>query len=172
MYLNTNKLFKLFMYTILLIKTNGDIIEKKIKEYDVNIIYKYCNYRNNNEFKHLTTYSIKKSQYTYSLYGKINGRANNENKYDLPPPIDSKLFFGTLCIIKKENENIVSIKKEEWNKVYETLFGGFEDLNDDETRSEDSEIYDDEDYTKEGYLKDNFVIDDDDELEEEEYVDE
>ena len=89
----------------------------------------------------------------------------------MPPPIDTQLYFGTLCIIKKENDSIVSITKDEWEKVYESLFGGFEDLDDNETRSIDSEIYDEEDYTKEGYLKDNFVVDDD-ELEEEEYVDE
>ena len=171
MYLNTNKLIKLFMHSILLIKANADIVEKKIKDYDEETIYKYCNYRNCNDFKNVHNYFIKKTDCHYCVYGKINGRANNENKYDLPPPIDSQLYFGTLCIIKKENDAIVSISKEEWEKVYESLFGGFEDLNDDETRSEDSEIYDDEDYTKEGYLKDNFVVDDN-ELEEEEYVDE
>ena len=59
---------------------------------------------------------------------------------------------------------------DEWNSVYESLFGGFEDIdNDDETRSMDSSVYSDEDYTEEGYLKDGFVIDDD-ELEEEEYL--
>ena len=169
MYLNTNKLIKLFMHSILLIKANADIVEKKIKDYDEETIYKYCNYRNNTDFKKLHVYTIK--EYNYCVYGKINGRANNENKYDLPPPIDTQLYFGTLCIIKKENDSIVSITKDEWEKVYESLFGGFEDLDDNETRSIDSEIYDEEDYTKEGYLKDNFVVDDT-ELEEEEYIDE
>ena len=160
------------MHTILLVKSNADIIEKKIKQFDIESIYKYCNYRNDTGFKNLHNYTMNNSDELYCIYGKNTGRANNENKYDLPPPIDTELYFGTLCIIKKEKDNIVSITKEEWEKIYEKMFGGFEDLQDDETRSEDSEIYSDDDYTKEGYLKDNFVVDDNEELEEEEYVDE
>ena len=60
--------------------------------------------------------------------------------------------------------------KQEWNLVYDNLFGGFEDIgNSDEERSIDSEEYSDSEYTKEGYHKDSFVIDDP-ELEEEEYI--
>ena len=87
------------MHSILLIKANADIVEKKIKDYDEETIYKYCNYRNNNDFKKLHVYTVK--EYNYYVYGKINGRANNENKYDLPPPIDTQLYFGILCILKK-----------------------------------------------------------------------
>ena len=75
-----------------------------------------------------------------------------------------------MCILKR-NDEFESTSVNEWNVLYEHLFGGFEDLDEEEERSEDSEIYSDEDYTKEGYLKDNFVVDDD-ELTEEEYVEE
>lgn len=156
------------MLNLILIKANCDIIEKKVKSFDENMIYKYCNYRNNNDFKFIHSFTIKNNE-TYNIYGKINGRANTENKYDLPPPIDNKLLFGTLCIFKKINDEVCDLTMSEWLNVYEHLFGGFEDIEDEESRSVDSVIYDDEDYTKEGYLKDNFVVDDD-ELEEEEYV--
>jgi hypothetical protein len=105
------------------------------------------------------------------VYGKKCGRANNENKYDLPPPVDTILLFGTLCVVKKYDDEFVSLTSKEWSKIYETLFGGFEDLDSEEERSVDSEVYSDEDYTKEGYLKDNFVVDDN-ELEEEDYIEE
>ena len=58
---------------------------------------------------------------------------------------------------------------DEWNKIYEKLFGGFEDLDVEEVRSVDSEEYETDELTEQGYLKDNFVVDDD-ELQEEEYV--
>ena len=75
-----------------------------------------------------------------------------------------------MCILKKTNDEYAPLFIKEWNQVYETLFGGFEDIDESsEERSMDSEIYSDEDYTKEGYLKDDFVVEDD-ELEEEEYV--
>ena len=155
------------MYVILLIKSNGDIVEKNVKNIDEDSIYKFCNYKNNNDFKYLHNYKYNDSK--FYIYGKVNGRANSENKYDLPPPIDTNLYFGTLCIIKKQENNYSSTNIEEWNKVYEHLFGGFEDLDKEEERSIDSEIYSEEDYTNEGYLKDNFVVDDD-ELCEEEYI--
>ena len=101
------------------------------------------------------------------------GRANTENKYELPPPIDTLLLFGTLCIVKKVDEHYTDLTSNDWNKTYEHLFGGFEDLGNssDEERSQDSEYYSDDQYTEEGYLKDNFVVDDN-ELEEEDYIDE
>ena len=157
------------MITIILIKKNGDLEEKNVKNINQDQIYKFCNYKNNNDFKCLNVF--KNKSYNYEIYGKTKGKANHENKYELPPPIDQELFFGTLVILKKNDENYCNISLEEWEKTYEDLFGGFEDIenSDEEERSMDSEVYEDEDYTEEGYLKDGFVIDDD-ELEEEEYL--
>jgi hypothetical protein len=162
------------MPSILLIKKNGDLVSKNIKEFDFSDIYKYCGYKNDNNFSMVHKYSFESKNENYSIYGKNNGRANNENKYELPPPIDTTLFFGTLCIVKTDNNNnVISLEPETWNKTYEYLFGGFEDIGEedsDETRSVDSEIFSDDEYTKEGYLKDDFIVEDD-ELEEEEYED-
>ena len=158
------------MITIILIKKTGILEEKNVKKVDQDQIYKFCNYKNNNDFSCLHCYQNKTS--TYEIYGKTSGKANYENKYELPPPIDEKLFFGTLIILKKENDTYCDLTLEEWEKTYEHLFGGFEDIEDSENeeRSMDSEIYEDEEYTNEGYLKDGFVVDDD-ELQEEEYLD-
>ena len=157
-----------FMY-VLIVKNNGDILEKSLKKNDEIELYKVCGYKNNNGFGKLHCYNINDAN--YSVYGKTNGRANTENKYEWPPPIDSCLFFGTLCIVKTEGKEWVNLSPQDWQTQYETLYGGFEDLNDDETRSVDSEMYSDTDYTKDGYLKDDFVVDDDDELCEEAYED-
>ncbi len=162
------------MLSILQIKSNGDILEKNVKHIDPMMIYKLCNYKSNKDFEHLHTFEKKRNEeiHSYHIYGKQCGRANSENKYDMPPPIDTVLLFGTLCIVKKVDDEYVSITQEDWLKTYEELFGGFEDLDgSEEERSVDSEVYSDEDYTKEGYLKDDFVVEDD-ELEEEEYVSE
>lgn len=155
--------------SILIIKKNGDIEIKNVKKIEENEIFKFCGYKNDNNFSHLHTFIVNNCD--YNIYGKSKGKANYENKYELPPPIDTNLYFGTICIIKKENNNYSSLDIEEWEKVYEELFGGFEDINssDSSERSMDSEIYSDEEYTKEGYLKDSFIVDDD-ELEEEEYL--
>lgn len=157
------------MIEIIIIKKNGDVELKRVKEINVDNIYKFCNYKSNKDFNKIHDFEVNNK--IYSLYGKQNGKANQENKYELPPPVDTTLYFGTLCVIKNVDGEYKDLTIEEWNKTYEHLFGGFEDIgeNDDETRSMDSEIYDDEDYTDDGYLKDGFVVSDD-ELEEEEYL--
>ena len=157
------------MITIILVKKNGDLEEKNVKKIEETQIYKFCNYKNNNDFNKLTTYDIDNKQ--YHVHGKKKGKANYENKYEFPPPIDEELFFGTLCIIKVENNDYNDLNLNEWEKTYEYLFGGFEDIenSDEDNRSMDSEIYEDEEYTEEGYLKDGFVVDDN-ELMEEEYL--
>ena len=102
---------------------------------------------------------------TVVLYGKSTGRAGQENKYDFPPPVDKVLFFGA-CILTSSTG---TLKKVRWEEIYEELFGGFEDIGDED--SEDSEEEDeDEDLpkTKSGYAKDGFIVDDSDESEEEE----
>ena len=140
--------------------------------YDYTEFYKKCNYRNNNNFDVRHTWEFKEQGETYyiSVFAKDKGRANSENKYDLPPPIDSTLYYGTLLIVKTftkgsfEKDNLDNLTIEQWEKCYEKLFGGFESLGEDDSEEPDEldEISDSE-KTKEGYHKDGFVVDDDDE---------
>jgi hypothetical protein len=102
---------------------------------------------------------------TVELWARNDGQANQENKYDFPPPVDSELFFGSCALLARDsNLNIVDLTVEKWNKVYEHLFGGFETLADNE--DDDDEEEDELDNvpssmkTKDGYLKDGFIIED------------
>jgi len=125
-------------------------------------LFKICNYRNDNNFELLCSWNDE-----YELYGKKVGRSGNENIYEFPPPIDKELYFGTLCIIKKnDTQEKFSIK--EWKQFYNKQMGGFEDLDSNDENSVDSE-YSEEEYTNEGYIKDGFVVDNN-ELSSEEYL--
>jgi hypothetical protein len=69
--------------------------------------------------------------------------------------------------VNKNKTGVEDISVKEWNKIYDHLYGGFDDLcDDDEEESEDE----DEDLpkTKSGYAKDDFIVDDD-ECDDEEY---
>lgn len=160
------------MSKYVLVTKTGEIEQKNTKnKIEDEKIFKLCNYKSVSGFEKLHCFRVDKmdSDDGYEVYGKKNGRANSENKYEFPPPIDAELYFGSLCIIKRENGEIVDLNIDEWTVVYETLFGGFEDIEgSDGERSVDSEVYSSDEYTKEGYHKDSFIIDDD-ELEEEEY---
>ena len=73
---------------------------------------------------------------------------------------------------KITNDNVVDLTKEEWEKTYEHLFGGFENLDDtsgEMSVDDEEENLSESEKTKQGYKKDGFVVDDDDE-DDEDYV--
>jgi hypothetical protein len=98
--------------TILMIEKDGNITEKKVKSIDK--LYSICNYRNNNNFELLHTW---KNDCDYELYGKRKGKSACENKVVLPSPIHEEQFYGTLCILKKVNNNFVNITLNEWKNI-------------------------------------------------------
>ena len=153
------------MTSILLIEPNGSIKQTKVKDVTQENLYKKCGFKTNNEFskKYTWTKTINNEKVIIQLWAKETGKANNENKYDFPPPMDTTLFFGTCVLVRVvDDNNIIDLEKSLWTKVYEKLFGGFHDLGNDE----DDEISEDEllnvdkhKKTKHGYLKDGFVVD-------------
>ena len=77
-------------------------------------------------------------------------------------------FFGSCAIlayVKKEDDEklYTDLSLPLWNKIYEKLFGGFEDLSataeEDEAEEDELANVPKEKKTKQGYLKDGFVID-------------
>jgi len=154
---------------VIIVEKTGTLKSLMIKEYKEEELYKKCGFKKPDGFKKHTDWKIKLDgkKYVISVYGKTDGKANMENKYDFPPPIDNTLFFGSCIIIcyvvKDGNNELFSLTSELWIKMYEKLFGGFEDLT--TTAVEDEEEEDELDSipkdkkTKQGYLKDGFVID-------------
>lgn len=150
--------------TILVINKGGEIKETNVKTVDENELHKKAGFKNNQDFECHHTWNIDDTtlgKYDVSLYGKTTGRANMENKYDLPPPLDNTLFFGACLLVASQDGEYASLTEKEWNATYEHLFGGFDDIGDedDDTVSEDELT--DVPRTKEGYVKDDFIVDDD-----------
>lgn len=160
---------------IIVVETNGNLKKTLFKKFNKETLYKKCNLKKPDDFEQKTKWSvtIDSEKYTVFLYAKEKGRANNENKYDFPPPVDNNLFFGNCVLFAKDCDNdYTDLSIELWNKIYEKLFGGFENLDataqDDEDEEDELENIPTEMKTKEtGYLKDDFVVDDDDEPDEE-----
>ena len=160
------------MVKIILVNKNASLTGKTATKLDLQTLYKKCNLKSEADFKKRHTWIVGND--FYSVYAKDTGRSSSENKYDLPPPVDESLYFNTMIILKHvepepTNETIVDLTVEEWEKVYETLFGGFEDLDHSEELSEEEEEFSDSEKTKEGYHKDGFVVDDDEEEDDEDY---
>ena len=155
---------------IVIVERLGGLKLLSIKDFKPEDLYKKCGFKKAEDFNKQTEWNVKLEgkKYLIQLYAKADGRANSENKYDFPPPIDNKLFYGSCAIVaqlKKEDgfKMYCNLSVALWNKIYEKLFGGFEDLA--STAKADEEEEDElanvpkEKKTKDGYLKDGFVID-------------
>lgn len=169
------------MKNIVVISKGGEVETRPTKKVTLDTLYKKCKLRTNKAFQKQHTWAYNNK--FISVYGKDEGRAGMENKYDFPPPLDNKLFFGALCLVSHINEEpvddeLMDLEKKEWEACYNKLFGGFEDLGEDDTASDEVEEIPEEFQTKQGYSKeDGFIVDDDapvfvedDDEEEEEYV--
>ena len=128
-------------------------------------LYKKAGLKSCKDFKEQTfwTVEVKNKKYGVHLYGKTEGRAGQENKYDFPPPVDNTLFFGKCVLIMKDPKNhLVDLNESSWKSIYEYLFGGFEDIGDEDSEEEEEEDeLENVPTTKEGYAKDGFIVDDD-----------
>lgn len=159
---------------IVIVDKSGTLKCSTVKEYNENDLYKKCGFKKSEGFDLQTQWNVKLNgnKYVVSMYAKSDGKAGSENKYDFPPPVDTKLFFGSCALIagrKMEDGNVMPVDLNEslWEQMYEKLFGGFEDLNamvaQDEDEEDELENIPSSKKTKNGgYLKDGFVVDDDD----------
>jgi hypothetical protein len=101
------------MNTSLLIEKDGILKIVNIK--DKTKLYSICNFRNNNNFELL--YTWKSSVYNYELYGKKKSKGTVKNIYIMPYPIHKEVFYGSLCVIKKMEKDIVSMTMNDWNLI-------------------------------------------------------
>ena len=170
--------------TIVIVSKSGSLSECVVepnKETTVGelavLLSKKCGYRNPEGFvcchtwryknKHAAPAASTASRHIYvDIWAKSDGRAGQENKYELPPPIDEHLFFGNMALVARiDKENAIDMTIELWNKIYESLFGGFADLAataaEDENEADELDSIPARKKTTSGYLKDGFVVDDD-----------
>jgi len=164
------------MPTAILIDKKGSIKEIVLKTFVEADLYKKAGFKNNDGFKEVHTWGIDAANkhYQITLYGKVSGRAGQENKYEFPPPVDTTLFFGSCILVNNlsaDKQTIDSVSKDEWKILYDHLYGGFEDIGSEDSEDEEDEEDDDGiEKTTTGYAKDGFVVDDgeeDEDLDEE-----
>lgn len=162
-------------FTILVVEKSGELKELTLKSLDENELYKKAGFKTPDGFKCHVQWNIENlnnQNYSICVYGKTNGRANQENKYEFPPPIDNTLFFGNCLIVNKTSTTVASLSSNQWYSIYEHLYGGFEDIGAEDSEEEEEEDEDDDlPKTKSGYAKDGFVVDDDEADEDEEEED-
>lgn len=182
------------MPSIVIVNRDGSLRNLAVGTWNDADLYKKAGFKSPNGFEIATKFSVPKkiagpdAAKVVEVYGKITGKANSENKYDFPPPIDSTLFFGACVLVMRDRETkeVVDLKADTWELIYEALFGGFEDLtggkmgiiaadmmdrilDEREISEEDKKLLNDPktQFTKSGYVKDDFIVDDEDDEDEE-----
>jgi len=158
--------------SVIIVDKSASLKSLTIKDYKEDELYKKCGFKKTDGFGKQTEWGVKMDgkKYVVAVFAKTEGKANSENKYDFPPPVDTVLFFGScalVCSVKKDENKweLTSLSLELWEKMYEKLFGGFEDLaatcGEDEEEEDELENIPASKKTKQGYLKDGFVVDSD-----------
>ena len=160
--------------TLLIIDKSGTPKVLSVKDFKIEDLYKKCGFKKPDglEKRHVWVTKCDKVNYRISVYAKDDGKANAENKFEFPPPIDNSLFFGS-CAVLVEHKNLAGeyvptiVTMDIWDKLYEKMYGGFENLGDtckaDDDESDELEAIPKSKKTATGYLKDGFIVDSDNE---------
>ena len=163
------------MLQIVIVEKNGNVKGMTLKSFNENDLFKKCGFKINEGFilQHKWKVNLLNERYKIHVYGKTDGRSSSINKYEFPPLMDNTLLYGKVAIVStiKCGEHYMhdNLTVEKWNAIYNTLFGGFEDLNktvlQDEEEIDELKDIPDSQKTKEGYKKDGFVVNDDEIIE-------
>lgn len=191
-------------HSIVILNMNGDEEEEYIN--NKNQLTFVCGYSNrSNEFKHVHAWMVDSNdedgkQLFLHVYACSKGSYETVNKSELPPPLDTKIYYGYIALILEDEDHVLhDLSLDDWKQYYEQLYGGFEDIEETEDEDDEEEDCEEEDkenceedddednnreeghvvenndikekrYTKDGYEIDDFVVDDD-EIEYESEVD-
>ena len=113
------------MVRIILIEKNGTVKGSKINNFNKENLYKKCKLKTDDNFDERITWKMD-DKTNVTLFSKDDGRANSENKYELPPPLDKELFFGCMILCAHGDddlttENVKDLNVSDWEKMYEKL---------------------------------------------------
>jgi len=167
------------MPKIIIIDKTGTLKVLNVKDFSEDTLYKKAGLKSKEGFCLQHTWGPDDCiDHSIRLYAKKTGRAGQENKYDFPPPVDNTLFFGPCVLVgcDVDTGEVVDLEEDDWEEIYEYLFGGFEDIGESDDDDDDEDV-DTEDeleaiknktgvvvkQTKQGYAKDGFIVDDDEE---------
>lgn len=127
--------------SFVIIEKNGTVKDQSSLELTRDILYKKCGFKKKEQFEKRHTWYI--NMYgvcSVELWARDSGRSGQDNKYELPPPVDTVVYFGTMALIcVDDKEEIVNMTREIWCKIYDFLFEGVE-TESDEHQSDDEII--------------------------------
>ena len=153
------------MVQIVIVNKFGLLKVSGLKNPNRQELYKKAGFKKSEGFDHRTSWSVflGKDKIEIELWAREDGKWGTENKYDFPPPVDTVLYYGNCLLLRRDpdTQDPVNLTLDIWGKTYDKLFGGFDDLAEEDPSSEDElATVDQRLKTRHGYLKDGFICDD------------
>ena len=105
------------------------------------------NNRKEKDLKKLYTWDFEDEK--IEMYGYIEGKEKEINKLELPEPIENKLYYNELIFFSlNENDEYVDLDEEDFEDFYDMIFGGFDDIDSDDS----GENFADDEYEEDGFI--------------------
>tara|TARA_Y100000389_G_C17392416_1_gene480623 strand:- start:583 stop:1038 length:456 start_codon:yes stop_codon:yes gene_type:complete len=137
------------MTTAICLKAIGNVSEFKIDlnslsaKTKLNIKHIPTNMRRTIGFGNLEKqHDFIRDDVTISFYAWVDGEPGDENKHDLPPPMDNYLYFGNSYLIATKNKKIVPFDKTDYYTFTHSEFYGFDELGSEDSWSEEESVSD------------------------------
>jgi len=147
------------MVNTIIIRTNGDVDEISINDHIDVDEFEFLKVKP--FFKKIGKGDIERQcdweidEYKFSIFGWKEGKENIINKFELPPPEDTDLYYGDIILFRLFSDNVINCSKEEFEIFYEASFGGFEDLGDHDTSDDDDDDENEYDFNDDFLVPDN-----------------
>lgn len=114
-------------HPVLFLKQGGDVEQGTILATDMNLPSIQAHFKKTQVIEPIGTFPFK--TYTLFLFGSFNGKEEQENKHQLPPPHDLTSFFGDIVLIASKDEasfaSPVEFEVSEYENFYTKAFGGY-----------------------------------------------
>lgn len=167
-------------HPVLFLRQTGDVEQGTIISPELTLTSIQAHFKKLQVIEPIGTYPFK--TYTLSLFGSFNGKEEQENKHQLPPPHDLTSFYGDIVLIASKEEtsfaNPVEFEVEEYEAFYTKAFGGYnseedeDELNVDLADVDECPVEEGKEFANAEYAADDDDEDDDDEEDEKEKDDE
>lgn len=109
--------------TIIVIDKNGIMKQQNVKHLTQDTIYKKCGLRNSNGFHRRHVWYIHTMDVdTVELWSCDTVKSGQDNKYELPAPLETKVYYGSMVLISVQSDGTFgNLSLNAWTQIYENL---------------------------------------------------
>jgi hypothetical protein len=136
------------MVKFIIINKSQNVLEEELDEVSIKNIHALL--QNNNketQMKKIQTWEFDED--TVICFGYIAGKEKEINKLELPEPIENNLYYNELVFFSLNEKNeYINLSEEDFEDFYDMIFGGFDDIDSDDSGYNFAE----DEYEEDGFI--------------------